>query len=129
MREPLLPSKLKDGTEEIGLIQGQVPDSKNEYWFAQALEAMKIPYIYQYQVGTMGVRGSQLIDFLALIPGRTSACFIQGAWWHRAATESEDRLKQAAAEQIFGKGNVFTFNEEETENTGAAIASVKEKLL
>ena len=114
---------------EMGLIQGQMPGSINEYNFSVALEKLDLPYMYQYQMGMMGVRGSQRIDFLVLCAPSSQACYIQGTYWHRAATAGEDRLKHAIAEHIFGVGNVHDFTEEETETVEAAIVSIRKKLL
>lgn len=114
---------------EMGLIQGQQPGSINEYNFSVALEKLKLEYMYQYQMGMMGVRGSQRIDFLVFVAPASAACYIQGTYWHRAATAGEDRLKHAIAEHYFGAGNVFDFSEEETETVETAIVSIRKKLL
>ena len=125
--KPMAPAE-----EETGLIQGTKPDSKNEWYFYLALEKLKndfmFDYTYQYKLGMWRTRGSQSIDFLIYYAGREIACYIQGEYWHREARQTEDQLKQAAAKQEFGEGNVITFSEEETESSQAAKLSIRKKV-
>lgn len=114
---------------EMGLIQGQMPGSKNEWYFALALDKLKIPYIYQFQMGVLGARGSQRIDFVVMVAPTSQACFIQGAYWHNRKTETEDRLKHAEAEREFGAGNVHDFSEDETKDVDTAIRTIRKRLL
>lgn len=73
--------------------------SKNETNYGYAMLALGIPFDMQYQLGGYGMRGSQRIDFVAYVVPRTAAIFIQGSYWHGGKNETEDQLKQAAAEQ------------------------------
>lgn len=123
-----LPIKRYNESSEIGLIQGIRPDSINEWWFGLACERLKLDYNYQVPIGTIGVRGSQWVDYVVYSPF-AYACFIQGSYWHSARTETEDRLKHAAAERVFGAGRVVDFSEEETASLDAAIRSIRRKLL
>jgi hypothetical protein len=73
--------------------------SKNELNYGLALLAMKIDFDMQWTLGQWGMRGSQRIDFVAYVPPRPAGIFIQGSYWHGGRSNSEDELKQAAAEQ------------------------------
>ena len=123
-----MPMKSDSGEPEIGLVQGIQPDSKNEWYMALALDKLKLNYIFQYQVGSPGVRGSQSIDFVVYSP-YAKACFVQGAYWHNIRTQVEDQLKHAAAEHYFGVGNVIDFSEEETASVEIAMNSIRKKIL
>lgn len=113
----------------IDLVQGIMPDSKNEYYMALALDHLGLDYRFQYPLGTMGVRGSQVIDFVVYIPPAAKACFVQGAYWHSQRTEGEDILKHAQAEHYFGMGNVIDFSEEETASPEEAQRSIRKKIM
>lgn len=83
---------------ELPEIQGKRPDSKEEVWVAMALDKLKIPYIYQFDLfGTARIRGGIVIDFLLLRPF-TQALEIQGEYWHTGQFSSGDRLRKAIIE-------------------------------
>lgn len=113
----------------IDLVQGIMPDSKNEYLLAVALDLLGIDYRFQYPLGSMGVRGSQVIDFIAYVAPAAKACFVQGSYWHNKSTETEDILKHAQAEHVFGIGNTVDFSEEETNTLEHAKQAARSKLL
>ena len=76
-------------------IQGHIPDSKNEINVAMALDELKLEYIFQYQVGMPGVRGSQVIDFLVYTIPLPTPLFVHGRYWHEGRMGAEDTLKMA----------------------------------
>ena len=79
-------------------IQNKQPDSKEEVWVAMALDRLKVPYIYQFDLfGNATVRGGILIDFLVLRPF-TQALEIQGEHWHTGQLGADDRLRKAIIE-------------------------------
>lgn len=80
---------------DVTLIQGHIPDSQNEVNVSLALDKLEVEYIYQYQFGLQGVRGSQVIDFLVLIPPIPVPLFVHGRYWHGTKQEAEDQLKFA----------------------------------
>lgn len=121
------PAKIKEEEIPLDIVQGVLPDSKNEYYFALALDKAQIEYLFQVPLGMTGIRGSQVIDFVVFNPVPV-ACFIQGAYWHGKRSETEDQLKHAAAEKRYGRGNVIDFSEEETSSIEAASKAIREKL-
>ena len=102
-RKPLFdaPQKQEKPEEEpIGLIQGQTPDSKQEWWIARALDRLKIPYTYQYPVNGGRSRGGYLIDFLVhTVPLATMVEPI-GNHWHTGELGADDKKRQADVESL-----------------------------
>ena len=121
------PNKIRESELQLDIVQGLLPDSKNEYYVALALDQLGIEYRFQVPLGVFGVRGSQVIDFVVYNP-HPVAVFIQGEYWHDRKSESEDTLKQAAAERYYGRGNVVLLMGEETDTPEKALEVVKEKL-
>lgn len=80
-------------------IQGQSTDSKEEGWFAEALDKLGIPYTYQYPIlGGRRVRGGYVIDFLLThtAPQQT-AVNLDNAYWHKKT--GEEAYETARIEQ------------------------------
>jgi G:T-mismatch repair DNA endonuclease (very short patch repair protein) len=101
--------------------------SENERNYGYALLTLKIPFDMQYQIGMAGVRGSQRIDFVAFIPPRSAAIFIQGSHWHGGRNAVEDRLKQASAEQAGFW--VLLVSEADSDTYDKALAHAKRNLV
>ena len=93
--------------EQPMVIQGQHVDSKEEWYFAQALEKLKVKYIYQYAVMGGNVRGGQVVDFLCLVAPSSKAVQIYGEYWHREEVVGDDKIMIYILESIFGKENVI----------------------
>mgnify|MGYP000949842521 CR=1 FL=1 len=129
MDTPAMKMKVQKETEpEIGLVQGVIPDSKNEFYVAMALDKLGLDYTFQYSIdGGTNIRGGQVIDFIVWNP-RPIPVFVQGEHWHTKTTESEDLLKQAAAYQRFGIRPVLLMGED-TDTVEKAFATVKSKIL
>lgn len=121
------PNKLREPEIILDIVQNRIPDSRNEYFVALALDKLGIDYRFQVPLGVFGVRGSQVIDFVVYNP-HPVAVFIQGEYWHDRKSESEDTLKQAAAERYYGRGNVVLLMGEETDTPEKALEAVKDKL-
>ena len=78
--------------EQIGLIQGRVPQSKEEWWVAKALWRLKEEFIYQFEFFGGHIRGGQILDFLVhTVPFKT-ALDVKGEYWHRNEMTSEVRF-------------------------------------
>lgn len=122
------PAEIKEQEITLDLVQGRMPDSKNEYYVALALDKLGIDYWFQVLLGQAGIRGSQMIDFVVFNP-HAIAVFVQGEYWHNKETESEDTLKHAAAEQKYGRGNVIDLMGDETDTPEKALQAVRSKLL
>ena len=124
---PKLKVQKIDPEEIIGIVQGTMPDSLNEWYVALALDKLGIEYIFQYQLfGGTSVRGGQVVDFVVFNPNATPV-FIQGEYWHDRKSETEDMLKQAAAEQYF-KTKPILLAGEDTDEKDKAFATVRREL-
>jgi hypothetical protein len=88
----------KEAEEPIGLIQGQVPDSKQEWWVAKALNRIKIPYKYQYPVFGGRQRGGYMVDFVVMTQPLATVVEPIGNHWHTGELGADDRKRQADIE-------------------------------
>ena len=76
-----------------GLIQGTQAKSKEEWRVALALGKLQIAFEYQYQIfGGYGIRGGQIIDFLAYTVPLITPIYVLGEYWHKTR-QSEGELK------------------------------------
>ena len=96
MEQALPPEKPDD--EPIGLIQGYVPDSKQEWWVAKALNRIKIPYQYQYPVYGGRQRGGYMVDFVVQTVPLATMIEPIGNHWHTGELGADDKKRQADVE-------------------------------
>ena len=93
--------------EEIGLIQGHQPDSKEEFWVSEALYRYEIPFIFQYQIlGGRQLRGGQVVDFLVFNPDATPL-EVNGMYWHQSELDGRDRIALMALKSYFNKDPII----------------------
>lgn len=100
-RKPLLEKYTQNEKlveEPIGLIQGQVPDSKQEWWIARALDRLKLNYIYQYPVNGGSQRGGYKIDFVVNTVPLATMIEPIGNHWHTGELGADDKKRQADVE-------------------------------
>jgi hypothetical protein len=86
--------------EQIGLIQGQVPDSKEEWWISKALDRIGIPYTYQYPVNGGRQRGGYMVDFVVHTVPLATMIEPIGNHWHTGELGSDDKKRQADVESL-----------------------------
>jgi hypothetical protein len=86
--------------EPIGLIQGQTPDSKEEWWISRALDRLKLSYTYQYPINGGRQRGGYLIDFLVHTVPLATIIEPIGNHWHTGELGADDKKRQADVENI-----------------------------
>lgn len=112
-------------------IQGHVPDSKNEINVAVALDRLDLDYIFQYQVGLPGVRGSQVIDFLVYTVPSPTPLFVHGRYWHEGRMGAEDALKMAElTSHSRGKwADPVILWGEDTETVEDAVAALRKEMM
>lgn len=96
LEKPPRPENEQD--EPIGLIQGQVPDSKEEWWISKALDRIGIPYQYQYPVNGGRQRGGYMIDFLVQTVPLATMIEPVGNHWHTGELGADDKKRQADVE-------------------------------
>lgn len=98
--KPKLDTLAKEGEveEPIGTIQGQTPDSKEEWWISKALDRLGISYTYQYPVGGGRTRGGYLVDFVVHTVPLATMIEPVGNHWHTGELGSDDLKRQADVE-------------------------------
>ena len=98
--------------EPLGLIQGMMPDSKEEWWAAQALWKYKVPFQFQFQIfGGTSRRGGLIVDFLVWNPMATPF-LVHGSYWHRNELDGGDKTNLIAIEQYFKKEAIVMWGED-----------------
>ena len=93
--------------EPVGLIQGILAKSREEWRVYKSLVMLKHRFIYQYQLFGGNVRGGQFVDFFVLttVPFSTPVK-VNGEHWHEGLQGSEDRLKDLLLEaELRGRAN------------------------
>lgn len=86
--------------EPMGLIQGQTPDSKEEWWVYKALVRIGIEFTYQYPVQGGRTRGGYLVDFVVMTVPLATMIEPIGNHWHTGELGSDDLKRQADIEAI-----------------------------
>jgi hypothetical protein len=94
------PTEDREAEEPIGLIQGQVPDSKQEWWISKALDRLKLPYTYQYPVNGGRQRGGYMIDFIVHTVPLATMIEPIGNHWHTGELGADDKKRQADIETL-----------------------------
>jgi hypothetical protein len=88
--------------QPIGPIQGIMPQSHEEYWTAQWLQAHHYQFTYQYQVyragAPYGVKGDYVVDFLINTKPLVTMLELYGGHWHTGELGQDDRLRQMEIE-------------------------------
>jgi hypothetical protein len=116
---------------DLPQIQGHTPDSQNEVNVAIALNKLKFDYVFQYQLGLPGVRGSQVIDFLVYTVPKPTPLFVHGRYWHGTKQQAEDQLKFAEImSQTHGRwADPIIISEEDSDTVDKAFATLKKVLI
>lgn len=122
----------KEPQEEMGLIQGITPASREEWRVAVALEKYKIPYMYQVIVRGGGemrgrLRGTIILDFLVFAPMGIPVQ-VYGNYWHSGERKAEDRLQEAFLRWYYNREVVALWGSE-LETQAAADEAVRSKVL
>lgn len=103
---------------DLPQVQGKQPDSKEEFWVSLALDRLKIPYIFQFELLQATLRGGIKIDFLVLFPFAIPV-EVMGEYWHTGEMGSDDKMRQAIIEQMIGHEvvNLWTLDLVDQETT------------
>ena len=87
--------------EQIGLVQGKMPDSKEEWWAAQALWKYKVPFEFQFELfHGRDRKGGLIVDFVVWNP-RFTPFLIHGDYWHRGELQGGDKTALIAIASYF----------------------------
>jgi len=113
----------------VGEIQGIMPDSKEEWRWALALNHIKVRYYYQFTIyGGRNISGGEIIDFMVLTKPYSTPVFIHGRYWHTGRYSSDEtyyteRLSRYMRGQIMKPVIVW---DDEIPNLDAAYRKAKE---
>jgi hypothetical protein len=89
--------------EEMGLIQGRKPGSREEWRVYKSLLKYKVEFQYQVSVwGGSQVLGGYLIDYVVFNPF-PNALEVNGEYWHSAEMRPTERLKLNALTAMFNR--------------------------
>ena len=87
--------------EQVGLVQGRMPDSKEEWWVSKALYRYQIPFQFQWELFSGRDRaGGLIIDFVVWNP-RFMPLMVHGNYWHRGQLKGGDRTALVAIAAYF----------------------------
>lgn len=120
-------SKLPGTEEEIGIIQGHVAASPEEWRVAMALGILKRDFIYQYTIGIPGIVGSYKIDFVVEDVPKWFPLEVQSVRWHTGRFAIGEDIRAAKVERYFDTQIRYVF-EDELQSQGEAVAAIKEVL-
>jgi hypothetical protein len=111
------------------LIQGLMPDSKEEVLVADALDTLKVRYIYQYSVfGGRNIRLGQVVDFLCKVVPASVALQVMGEHWHQGELKGYDKLGLLALQKYFGRENVLVLWAGDLVDAVTTLAAVRKGL-
>ena len=95
---------LEPEPEQMGLIQGQMPDSIWEWWVAKALWKYKMRFEYQWEIlGGRTRQGGLFVDFVIWNPMLTPL-LVYGDYWHRHELDGGDKTRILAIASYFNIG-------------------------
>ena len=118
--------------EVVTPIQGQMPQSKQEYRVGIALQRLGLGFIYQYSIGGgRSLRGGQVVDYWIYTAPKPTPCFIQGAYWHKAQTDMADEYKQLKVQHVYS-GYVMPnllLQEKDLSSVDAAYQTLRKALI
>jgi len=118
----------RQSDEEL-VVHGIKVDSINEKHVALALDSMKLEYAYQYYIGGVGIRGSQIIDFLVYTDPKPTPLFVHGEYWHTATYAKETALKESDLTSrmrgVWAEPVIIWEHECETKETAAQAVRAK----
>jgi len=87
--EDLEQNKVKKPQLKDITIHGKGVGSYNEWYVSLALDQLDLRYQYQVGVGTLAVKGYQIIDFVVDLAPKPQPINVHGEYWHRTKDASE----------------------------------------
>lgn len=90
--------RAKNADDVIGMIQGQTPDSLQEWWISRALDRLGLQYTYQYPINGGRARGGYLVDFVVYTNPLATMIEPVGNHWHTGELGADDKKRQADVE-------------------------------
>ncbi len=98
LEKPTLEEEAQPDENVIGMIQGQTPDSLQEWWISRALDRLGMTYTYQYPINGGRARGGYLVDFVVNTVPLATMIEPVGNHWHTGELGADDKKRQADVE-------------------------------
>ncbi len=117
--------------EAVGQIQGQDPDSVEEWRVAQSLSRFRIPFDFKFEIFDSSVRGGIVLDFLVKTRPLSTPLEVYGQYWHKGERSSKERIRDVIIEDYF-RGNslpLLIFFASDLQTQEMADAKVRRELL
>ena len=116
--------------QEIGLIQGKMPQSKLEWRVSKALDMLKFDYRYRLPIGGGTLfRGGLVLDFLVYTHPLPTPLPVFGDYWH-GGTKDDVSYRLERIKMMMGKmvGEPKPIWENEARTIPDAYKNLKRKL-
>lgn len=114
--------------QDVGLIDGNVPGSQEEWRVAVSLVKFKVPFDYQFWIlGGFAVTGGIVVDFVVHIPFAVPL-EVFGRRWHSGGFGADDRLKLAVETHYFDGREPIVIWDYEIPTQEAADSVVRREL-
>lgn len=100
--------------QEVGLIDGKAPASKEEWRLAVSFTKYKLEFDYQVPLlGGRDIRGGMVVDFIVSNPFPIPV-EMMGKYWHSGILGAGDRLRLAILSNLFDRPPVEIWDYEVT---------------
>lgn len=119
---------------EVGLIEGQRANSREEWRVANALWKLKFDFSFQVPVaGGRRFRGGFVLDFLVDTVPSPTPINVNGRYWHKGLMSPDERFKVIQLDFLcreeFGSGPLVELWGEDLQNMDMAFEHVRAVLL
>jgi hypothetical protein len=121
------PDRVVKPLEVMGLIQGIMPGSIEEWRLSKSLDKYKIQYKYQVPLWGGYLRGSQRVDFV-LIMAFEIPCQVMGRRWHSGKFGVEDEYKLARIQRHYRRKPII-FWDDELDSQEESDSAVRSKIV
>ena len=123
----MLPNSLASKRNDYTIKGADATDI--EWRVALALEKLKVPYIFQYQLaGGRTRRGGIVLDFLALTDPLSTPIDVRGEYWHQPKQRIDDDLGLALMQSRGNFAEPVIIYGGELSTIEQAYSTVKRKL-
>ncbi len=102
--------------------------SSNEYYTAQALDRVELPYVFQVSyLGGRRLSGGMVLDFLVLTDPLPTPLWVNGDYWHKGPQVVIDFYQRALLDMLLGgqMAQAVVLWGGDTDTPEHALASVK----
>ena len=102
--------------------------SSNEYYVAEALDKVKLPYVFQVSyLGGRRLQGGMVLDFLVLTDPLPTPLWVNGNYWHKGPRQVIDLYQRQLLDMVMGGqlAQAVVLWGDDTDTPEHALAAVK----